>query len=489
MTVTDADSSPGRVELGPQAERIKTLADGISDAVLGAPTPCPGFTVRAMLNHMLLLTMAFRVAAEKGPDLGPPPEAPPDDLPSSWRELLRVRLDALAAAWREPDAYAGETSVGGVTLPAPVAARVALTELLMHGWDLAKATGLPYAPDETTVAECMMILADTPEEGTPGLFGPVVKVPDDAPPFDRALALAGRDPAWTPADARGSAPSTGERMVATNGVELCAEAFGDPAHPAILLSGGGSHSMLFWDEEFCERLAAAGRYVVRYDQRDTGRSTTHPPGDADYRLADLAVDACGLLDGFGVDRAHVVGFSLGGGIGQVMALDHADRVASLTLIATSPVGPGGVTEELPGPGPEFEARLAELGEPGPDDREAAIAHGVGFERLCAADPPGFEEAARRERAGRVFDRAINLASIFNHTTPAFAPWPSERLGEIGVPTLVVHGRRDPVLPYPHGKALAAAIPGAGLLTLEHGHDLLRSDWDVLIPAIVKHTEA
>jgi pimeloyl-ACP methyl ester carboxylesterase len=122
------------------------------------------------------------------------------------------------------------------------------------------------------------------------------------------------------------------------GVELCAETFGDPSAPPLLLIMGSGASMDWWEEDFCERLAAGGRFVVRYDHRDTGQSVTYPPGKPDYTGDDLMADAVGVLDALGLASAHVVGMSMGGALAQLVALDHPDRVASLTLISTSPAG-------------------------------------------------------------------------------------------------------------------------------------------------------
>ena len=127
-----------------------------------------------------------------------------------------------------------------------------------------------------------------------------------------------------------------ERIVQANGVGLCIEAFGDPADPAILLISGATASMDWWEDEFCERLAAGPRFVVRYDNRDSGRSVAYEPGEPLYTGSDLVADAVGLLDTLGLARVHLVGISMGGGIAQHVALDHADRVASLTLISTTP---------------------------------------------------------------------------------------------------------------------------------------------------------
>ncbi len=142
-----------------------------------------------------------------------------------------------------------------------------------------------------------------------------------------------------------------ERTIEANGVQLCAEPFGDTAHPPILLIMGIGASMPWWEEDFCRMLAAGGRYVIRYDHRDTGRSVTYEPGRPGYTGTDLTADAVGVLDGFGISAAHLVGVSAGGGIAQEVALDSADRVLSLTLISTSPVTSGG--RDLPPPTAEF----------------------------------------------------------------------------------------------------------------------------------------
>jgi len=191
-----------RIDLEPAANQVRRLLDGITDGDLGLPTPSDGTSVAALLDHLLGLTLAFTWAARKTatPD-GPPPQADASQLDPRWREELPVRLDALVAAWRDPAAWSGEASAGGVTMPAPQMAAVALDELVMHGWDLAKATGQPFEVDEASAA---VVLAFTAESAKPenaamreGLFGPVVEVPDSAPDFDRALGYAGRDPGWT----------------------------------------------------------------------------------------------------------------------------------------------------------------------------------------------------------------------------------------------------------------------------------------------------
>src|SRR5262249_52310836 len=126
-----------------------------------------------------------------------------------------------------------------------------------------------------------------------------------------------------------------ERMIEANGVELCTEPFGDPTDPAILLVMGVGGSMLWWEDGFCRMLGDAGRFVIRYDHRDTGRSVTYEPGRPGYTAADMVADAVGVLDGYGVDAAHVVGVSAGGAFAQLLALEFPARVQSLVLISTS----------------------------------------------------------------------------------------------------------------------------------------------------------
>ena len=273
-----------------------------------------------------------------------------------------------------------------------------------------------------------------------------------------------------------------ERIVRVNGVDLCVETFGRSTDPTMLLVGA---SLLTWDEEFCRRLAAGGRQVVRYDVRDTGRSTTDPAGEPSYTLRDLVADAVGVLDELGVERAHVVGFSAGGWIAQLLALDHADRVSSLTLIATRPTSPGPADADLPEHDEGYMSWMAEAGEPDWTDRDAVVAHLVEDERRLAG-PVGFDEETARRRGEGMVDRARNIAA---HDNIAFADhgdrW-RERLGEIDTPTLVVHGTADPFFPYGNGVALAREIPGAELLTLDGvGHALPRAVWDEVVPALLR----
>jgi pimeloyl-ACP methyl ester carboxylesterase len=280
-----------------------------------------------------------------------------------------------------------------------------------------------------------------------------------------------------------------ERIIRANEVDLCVQTFGDWADPPILLIMGGASSMDWWEDGFCERLMAGSRFVVRYDHRDTGRSVGYEPGAAPYSLRDLAQDALGLLDALGLEDAHLVGMSMGGWIGQLVALDHPDRVGSLTLISTSPTA-GTSDPDLPEMSQELRAFFAEeTSEPDWSDRAAVIDSIVEGERRFAGSPP-FDEATIREIAARAFDRTTNLASsIANHAGIDSGDRWRERLGEVSAPTLVIHGTEDPMYPYGNAVALAKEIPGARLLALERvGHEVPPRDlWDVVVPAILRHT--
>lgn len=278
----------------------------------------------------------------------------------------------------------------------------------------------------------------------------------------------------------------GEVMVESNGVEICAESFGREGDPAVLLVMGAKASMLWWDEEFCRRLAGAGIRVIRYDHRDTGKSTCREPGRPDYWLADLAGDAFGVLDAFGTGRAHVVGMSMGGVVGQVMALTRPERVATLTAIATTPIGYEG--PDLPMMDEGVLAHHMRAGEVDWADREAAIDFLVESQRILVGSAREFDEEAARRLATREVDRARNIASTVNHAMiGGWDAW-GGLLGRIGCPTLVIHGTEDPVLPIGHGRAIAEGVPGARLMELERvGHELHPGDWERIIGAIVEHT--
>ncbi len=276
-----------------------------------------------------------------------------------------------------------------------------------------------------------------------------------------------------------------ESMIEADGVALCTEWFGDPADPPILLIMGRAGSMLWWEEGFCRMLADGGRFVVRYDHRDTGRSVTYEPGAPTYNGADLVADAAGVLDAYGLSAAHVVGVSAGGGFAQFLALDFADRVLSLVLISTSPATPG--ERGLPPPTEEFR-RFATTGEVDWSDNESVIEYLVGYACVLNGNQRTFDEAASREFVRRDVERARNIAALQNHDLISDADRLREPLSSIKVPTLVIHGTADPMFPLGHAEALAKEINGATLLPLEEaGHGVDRADWYTIVLAILKHT--
>jgi pimeloyl-ACP methyl ester carboxylesterase len=276
-----------------------------------------------------------------------------------------------------------------------------------------------------------------------------------------------------------------ERMIEANGVELCTEAFGDPADSPILLVMGMGGSMLWWEEEFCRMLAEGGRFVIRYDHRDTGRSVTYEPGRPEYTSADLVSDAAEVLDAYGIPAAHVVGVSMGGALAQLFALDFRDRVLSLVVISTSRALPG--ERELPPPTEDL-ARYTATATVDWSDAESVIEYLVGYSRVLAGGRRPFDEAAVRDFARRDVERARNFAAAQNHDLLPDDERSREPLSSIAAPTLVVHGTADPMFPLEHGEALAEEIPGARLLPLEGaGHGVARADWEMLTRAILEHT--
>jgi pimeloyl-ACP methyl ester carboxylesterase len=255
--------------------------------------------------------------------------------------------------------------------------------------------------------------------------------------------------------------------VDVNGVALGIESFGDDHAPLVLLAGG--MTMLSWPDALCDRLAAGGRRVVRYDLRDSGRSTTANPNEPAYTLRDLAADAAAVAGALGGGPAHVAGLGVSGMVAQVAALDHPSAFSALTLVGTRPVAPGKPDADLPDHDEVTMTRL--FAHPMPDWTDRAAVADLAAAR---ADTLGDDPVAARAVAARIWDRTPGTApsvQMANQLGMVFAkldctPRWRERLPEIEVPTLVVHGRRDSFFPVGNGEAIAREIPGAQLLVLE-----------------------
>lgn len=284
-------------------------------------------------------------------------------------------------------------------------------------------------------------------------------------------------------------PTRERREIRTSdGATLIAESIGNPAAPSLLLIGGATWSMDWWDDNLCDLLAEQGLQVLRYDQRDTGGSTSYPPGQPPYGSDDMAADALAVLDGYDVPSAHVLGFSMGGGTAQRIAAQHPERVRTLTLVSTSPATDVG--RELPAPTEEIMATFTDEAEP-PDwnDRDAVISWIVEGERPYAG-PGHFDEAALRCLVGRVYDRTHSMeAATTNHFVVAAKDAPAVDLAAVSVPTRVLHGSHDPLFPPGHGQVLAEVLHGGDVIVLENtGHQLPPPDtWPVLANALRNHT--
>lgn len=277
------------------------------------------------------------------------------------------------------------------------------------------------------------------------------------------------------------------RAVQTGDITLMTEAFGDPHDPAVLLVMGATASMLGWPDTFCAALVGRGLHVIRFDHRDTGRSTTVAPGEATYAVEDMAEDAIAILDAYGIDRAHLIGMSLGGYLSQMLAVWHPERVASLTLIASEPLGWDG--EALPGIDERFLGHFGALASLDWSDHAAVADFLVESQRLCAGRGAAFDEDRERARVEEVLSRTTSVASMFNHAALSTRMDWTGRFRDIRCRTLVIHGENDPILPVENGRAIADGIKGAALMVLPLvGHALPLPDIDPIAERIAAHAK-
>ncbi|MEA2197760.1 MAG: hypothetical protein QOJ25_1811 [Solirubrobacteraceae bacterium] len=289
--------------------------------------------------------------------------------------------------------------------------------------------------------------------------------------------------------------SSGEQFARVGGLRLCYETFGSGGAPSLLLVMGLGSQMLLWDDRFCEELAARGFRVIRFDNRDVGRSTilrdAHVPArwqlavrhsaGAAYALEAMADDAAGLLDHLEIDAAHVVGASMGGMIAQLIAIRHPERVLSLVSIMSTTGN-----RRVGRPEPRVALRMLR---PAARTRDAYIEDHIQTYRLIGSRDFDFEEEHKRQRAGRLFGRGIHPAgSARQMAAVVTAEDRTELLRQIRMPTAVIHGEQDPLVNVSGGRATAAAIPDAELVILPGmGHDLPRELWPQIIDIIARTT--
>lgn len=283
-----------------------------------------------------------------------------------------------------------------------------------------------------------------------------------------------------------------------NGIEIVYDTFGDPSASPLLLVMGLGGQMIAWDEELCVALAQQGYWVIRFDNRDVGLSTRLDEAgvpdipamfqatfagqatQAPYLLSDMAQDAVGLLDALEIPSAHVVGISMGGMIAQAMVIHYPGRVRTLTSIMSSTGDPN-----LPPPAAEA---IGVLLNPAPVEREAYIAYEVGVWRVLNGPHFPVDELRVRERAGRFFDRGLSPAGTARQMAAILASGSrKEALRSVAVPTLVIHGDADPLVPVEAGIDTANAVPGAELMIIEGmGHDIPLPVAPQVVAAIARH---
>ena len=287
--------------------------------------------------------------------------------------------------------------------------------------------------------------------------------------------------------------------VTANGIQIEYDTFGNRSFPALLLVAGNGAQMIFWDVEFCELLAKKGYFVIRFDNRDAGLSTKLDEAgvpdmmatlkaamegktvESAYSLDDMADDPVGLLNALGIEKAHICGASMGGMIAQVISYRHPKHVLSLTSIMSTTGNP-----DLPQGKPDA---IAAVLAPSPEERGAYVEHNVNIWRRIWSPGFPFEEKRARTFMEKSYDRSYYPQGMARQNAAILASGDRRPLlSSIKIPTLVIHGAVDPLIPVEGGKDTARVIPGASLLIIHGmGHDMPKGVWAEMVDAISNHT--
>lgn len=275
------------------------------------------------------------------------------------------------------------------------------------------------------------------------------------------------------------------QLVKIQGGAVAAQHFGSRGDPALLLIMGATASMLGWPDALCVSLADEGFFVIRFDHRDTGRSSAFPPGKATYAVEDMANDVLAVMDHYELKTAHLIGMSLGGYIAQMIALEHPGRVDSLILVSAEPLGWDG--PELPHISQSILDHFSALSSLDWSDRSAVKEFLLEIDRLSAGTGRPFDEVGAGARIEQVLDRTNSPASMFNHSTLSVQKDWTGRFRAISCPVLVIHGADDPVLPIDNGRAIAEGINGAELMVLNGvGHEIPPDRAPEIVRGVARH---
>ncbi|WP_185217912.1 alpha/beta fold hydrolase [Sphingobacterium mizutaii] len=272
-----------------------------------------------------------------------------------------------------------------------------------------------------------------------------------------------------------------DKIVQHQNISLFTQSFGNKRNPAVVLIAGATVSMLFWDSEFCQKLADKGVFVIRYDFRDTGQSTSVPEGEASYDIVDFAEDLVAIIDAYEIPAAHLVGISLGGMIAQIVAIKHPERVKSLCLFSTMPWGDSDI------PVPEMDPRILDFHAKAAEinwENEDKVIHYLleGSHLMSGKKPLNVLRAENYLRES--YRRANNFRSQFNHASIAGGMEYYNQLDNINVPVLVIHGTEDIICHFQNAISLMQKIKGQNLVVLEGtGHELHEEDWNLIINSI------
>lgn len=272
-----------------------------------------------------------------------------------------------------------------------------------------------------------------------------------------------------------------EKIVQHQNISLFTQSFGNKRNPAVVLIAGATVSMLFWDSEFCQKLADKGLFVIRYDFRDTGQSTSVAEGEASYDIVDFAEDLVTIIDAYEIPAAHLVGISLGGMIAQIIAIKHPERLKSLCLFSTMPWGDSDI------PVPEMDPRILDFHAKAAEidwENEDKVIHYLleGSHLMNGKKPLNVLRAENYLRES--YRRANNFRSQFNHASIAGGMEYYNQLDKINVPVLVIHGTEDKICHFQNAISLMQKIKGQNLVVLEGtGHELHEDDWNLIINSI------